>query len=115
MRYDTAHALAQDIGHSDEYQAYAAAKAALEGNATTAALLNEYKKLQMALQVAAVTGAAMPQAEMQRFSQLSSLLYAGTETSAYLVAEMRLQQAMADIFKILTDAAGLQFDLPRGQ
>ena len=28
------------------------------------------------------------------------------------LAEMRLQRMMADIFKILTDAAGLQMDLP---
>ena len=49
---------------------------------------------------------------MQRFSSLSGLLFAKPEVSQFLLAEMRLQQTMADIFKILTDAAGLDIQLP---
>ncbi|NLB39226.1 MAG: YlbF family regulator [Clostridiales bacterium] len=69
----------------------------------------------MTLQMAAAAHTQLPQEEVQRFSQLSSLLFAGSETSAFLMAELRLQQAMADVFRIITEASGLTIDLPGGQ
>ena len=49
---------------------------------------------------------------MQRFSALNALLYSKQEVMNYLLAEMRLQQALADIFKIVTDAADVEITLP---
>lgn len=43
-------------------------------------------------------------------SSKSALLFAGENTSRFLLLEMRLQQTMADVFKTLSDAAGL--DMP---
>jgi cell fate (sporulation/competence/biofilm development) regulator YlbF (YheA/YmcA/DUF963 family) len=51
---------------------------------------------------------------MQRFQQISSLLYMNSDVQAYLLAEIQLQKTMADVIKILTDAAGIQFDFPEG-
>ncbi len=110
--YDGAHALAKLITASEEYEAYSRLKASVFENETNAALLKEYKRLQTALQLAAMSGVNMDQDDMQRFSQMSTLLYASQETSAYLLSEMRFQKMLADVFKILTDAAGMPFDLP---
>ena len=74
------------------------------------ALLREYKKLQMQLQLAAVAGAEVSNDDTQRFQQIGALLFAGENTSRFLLLEMRLQQTMADVFKTLSDAAGL--DMP---
>lgn len=112
MQYDTANRLAREIQASEEYTEYMRLKAIVDQSEPGASLLKEYKRLQLMLQMSAVAGGSLPPDDMQRFSQMSSLLYAGTDTSAYLLAEMRLQRMMADIFKILTDAAGLQMDLP---
>ena len=79
---------------------------------TVAALIREYKKLQLSLQMAAMSGQQPDSDDMQRFSGISALLFGKPEVSQYLLAEMRLQQAMADIFKILTDAADLDVQLP---
>ena len=49
---------------------------------------------------------------MQRFSGLSTLLFSKEEVSNYLMAEMRLQQMMADIFKIVTEAADVDVGVP---
>ena len=49
---------------------------------------------------------------MQRFSGISTLLFSKQEVSTFLLAEMRLQQALADIFKIVTEAADLDVGLP---
>ena len=112
MQYDSAHRLAADIRQSEEYQTYHRLKDDVMADETVAALIREYKKLQLSLQLAAMSGQQPDSDDMQRFSGISALLFGKPEVSQYLLAEMRLQQAMADIFKILTDAADLDVQLP---
>lgn len=112
MDYSTAHALAREITDSEEFREYARLKEIVEESDTSRALLKEYKRLQMMVQMATMARTSLPQEDMSRFTQMSSLLYAGTDTSAYLVAEMRVQQMMGDIFAILTKASGLNMDIP---
>ncbi len=80
---------------------------------TTAALIKEYKKLQVKLQMAAVSGAQADSDDMQRFQGITSLLFTKPEVSQYMLAEMRLQQAVADIFRIVTEAADIDMGLPK--
>ena len=49
---------------------------------------------------------------MQRFQQIASLLYMNNDVQAYMLAEMRLQKLMADIFKSVTDACGMDMGIP---
>ncbi|NLA54267.1 MAG: YlbF family regulator [Clostridiales bacterium] len=112
MNYDAAHALAREIEQSQEAREYQELKEVVEENETTKALIKEYRRLQMMLQMSTLNHSSLPADEMNRFSQISSLLYGGTDTSAFLLAEMRLQQVMADVFSMLTKAAGLSMDLP---
>ena len=79
---------------------------------TTAALIKEYKKLQVKLQMGAVAGHQPDETDMQRFQGITSLLFANPTVSKYMLAEMRLQQALADIFKIITEAANIDMELP---
>lgn len=111
--YDTAHRLAKEIKSSDECQELARLREVAYEDNTNRLLLEEYKKLQIQLQMSMVGAAgSMPDEEMKRFQQLSMLLYMNADVQAYLMAEMKMQKTMSDVFKILTDAAGLSFDLP---
>jgi cell fate (sporulation/competence/biofilm development) regulator YlbF (YheA/YmcA/DUF963 family) len=112
MEYSNAHRLAQDIRQSEEYQTYHALKETVMADETTAALIKEYKKLQVKLQMAAVSGAQADSDDMQRFQGITSLLFTKPEVSQYMLAEMRLQQAVADIFRIVTEAADIDMGLP---
>ncbi|NLX82490.1 MAG: YlbF family regulator [Clostridiales bacterium] len=112
MNYDAAHALAKQIKESEEVREYQRLKEIVEESETTRALIKEYKRLQMAVQMAAMSGSQLPSEEMSRFQQISSLLYAGTDTSQYLMAEMRLQQSLADIYNIIAKASGITLELP---
>ena len=112
MVYTTAHQLAKDIRASEEYQLYHDLQKEVITDETTAALIREYKKLQVTIQMAMMSGQQADSEDMQRFSGISSLLFTKPEVSQYLLAEMRLQQAMADIFKIITEAADLDMQLP---
>jgi cell fate (sporulation/competence/biofilm development) regulator YlbF (YheA/YmcA/DUF963 family) len=66
----------------------------------------------MKLQMAAAGGQTPDAEDMQRFSGISTLLFSKQEVSNYLLAEMRLQQALADIFRIVTEAADLDISIP---
>ena len=98
------------IRESEDCRAYRQLRQEIESDETARALLREYKKLQMQLQLAAVAGAEVSNDDTQRFQQIGALLFAGENTSRFLLLEMRLQQTMADVFKTLSDAAGL--DMP---
>lgn len=112
MDYSMAHQLAAAIKQSDEYKDYHRLKEEVMADETTAALIKEYRKLQMTLQIGAMGGQAPDETDMQRFQGISALLYGKPEVSQFLLCEMRLQQTLSDLFKIITDAAGLQIELP---
>lgn len=112
MEYSAAHRLAAEIRQSEEYRTYHALREDVMADATTAALIKEYKKLSVTLQMAMMTGQKADDTDMQRFQGINSLLFSKPEVSQYLLAEMRLQQAMADIFKIITEAADLDMEIP---
>ena len=112
MDYSTTYRLAQEIRDSEEYRTYHELKESVMSDETTAALIREYRKLQMKLQMAAAGGQTPDAEDMQRFSGISTLLFSKQEVSNYLLAEMRLQQALADIFRIVTEAADLDISIP---
>ena len=107
MLMDTARTLAKEIRQSPEYLEFAAAKDNMDGSDTGMALIKEYKRLQIALQMSAMAGGGMPPEEMQRFTQISSLLYAGTDTSRYLLAELRGAASMYQAAALWLFALGL--------
>lgn len=111
--YDTAHRLAGEISRSDECVRLRELRERAYSDNTNRVLLDEYKRLQVQLQMSMVGAAGqMPNEDMQRFQQLASLLYMNSDVQAYLMAEMQMQKTLADVFKILTEAAGITFDLP---
>ena len=112
MDYSSTYRLAQDIRDSEEYRTYHELKESVMSDETTAALIKEYRKLQMTIQMSAMSGKAASEEDMQRFSGISTLLFSKQEVSRYLLSEMQLQQALADIFKIVTEAADLEIAVP---
>ncbi len=112
MEYSSAHQMAADIRASEEYKTYHGLKETVMADDTVAALIKEYRKLQVSLQMAAMSGRSADPDDMQRFNGITALLFSKPEVSAFLLAEMQLQQAMADIFRIVTEAADLEMPLP---
>ncbi len=112
MEYSTAYRLAEEIRQSEEYRAYHGLKETVMADETQAALIKEYRKMQIGIQMNLMAGQQNDPEEMQRFSALTALLYAKPEVSQFLLAEIRLQQTMADLMKIITEATGLDIQLP---
>ena len=109
---EAAKLLAQAIQESPEYKEYAQTKKVIDEDDGIKALVQEYRRLQTALQMRAMAGQGMEGEEMQRFQSLNMLLFADSRTSGYLMAEMKLQRMMAEIFETLTHAAGMEIPMP---
>ena len=112
MDYSSTYKLAQDIRDSEEYRTYPELKDSVMADETTAALIKEYRKLQMTIQMSVMGGRQADSEDTQRFSGISALLFSKPEVSQFLLSEIRLQQALADIFKIVTEAADVDVSIP---
>ena len=109
---EAAKALACAIQESPEYREYAMRKEEVDADAGIKALVNEYKKLQTAMHMRVLAGQAMEGEDAQRFQSLNMLLFADSRTSGFLMAEMKMQRMMAEIFGVLTQASGLDLPMP---
>ena len=95
MQYDTAHSLAAEIRQSSEWQEYHRLKEEVMGDETTAALIREYKKLQLSLQVAAMSGRQGEAEDMQTvLRQRPCSLGASEETAGGLWAALSSTQEL---------------------
>ena len=109
---EAARQLGAAIQESPEYKEYQQFTAEVEADRGIKALVDEYKRLQSKVQLRMLTGQAAQDEDTQRFQQLSVLLFADNRTSSYLLAEMHLQKLLADLFSVLTQAAGLDIPMP---
>ena len=111
--YDGAHALAREIQASEAAREHARLRDLVMEDETNRVLLKEFKRLQVTMQMRAVGGGGqVPEEDVQRFQQMASLLYMNPDVQSYLLAEMKLQKILSDVIKILTDASGIQLELP---
>ena len=104
--------LARAIQESPECREYARLKEEIDADAGIRALVDEYKRLQTAMQMRVLAGQGMEGEDAQRFQSLNVLLFSDQRTSGYLLSEIRLQRMMAEIFETLTRAAGMDIPLP---
>ena len=112
--YDKAHELARELKNSEEYREYKRLKDIAMENETQKALIQEYKRLQFQLQVSLAGGAHPDPAEMERLQKIAGVLQLSQDASNFILAEFRFQKLLADIYKILGDAAEIDMDMLRG-
>ena len=112
--YDQAHALARALKETDEYREYQRLKYVAMENETQKALIEEYKRLQFQLQVSMASGNSPDPAEMERLQKIAGVLQLSPDASNFILSEYRFQKLLADIYKILGDAAGIDMDMLRG-
>ena len=105
-------ALCEAIRACEEADTFRRVKEVVNENETNRVLIKEYERVQTRLQMLAVTGQPAPQEEVQRFSDLSALLAANQEVSAYFLAQLRLQKLMGDVFQEVGQASGLSLSFP---
>ena len=113
--YDLAHGLAAAIKRGEEFSEYKRLRDIAYEDETNRALLDEYKRLQYRVQLSAASGNPSDGDELKRLTQIAGLLQFNPDAGAYIVAEFRLQKLLADVYKIIAEAAGINLDLLAGQ
>lgn len=112
--YDQAHALASSLKSSDEYKEFMRLRGLAYEDSTNKELLDAYKKLQYKTQARMASGESIDSEDLGRLQQIASLLQFNPDASAYMMAEFRMQTMLADIYKILADAIGINLDMLQG-
>lgn len=107
--YDQAHSLAEAIKASEEFKQYDEKKKVIDANPQLKEAIDDFMKRQMEMQMAQMTGQEIGQEVMQQLQQLSSVLMQDPSAAQYLQCQMRFSMMMADVYKIIGEAA--DFDL----
>lgn len=109
--YDQAHQLAQAVKESEEFKQYEQYKKIVDENPQLKESINDLMKKQMELQAAQMMGHEVTQEDFQQIQQLSAILMQDPTAAQYMQCYMRFSMMMADVYKILGEAADLGQDL----
>ena len=113
--YDQARALASALKETEEYREYTRLKAVAYEDSTNKSLLDEYKRLQYAMQMTLASGKNVDEEDMQKMQKLAAILQFNADVSAYMLAEFRFQRMLSEIFQILGETAGIDLDALAGK
>jgi len=108
--YDQAHSLAAAIRASEEFKQYDQNKKIIEANPELNNAINDFMKKQVEMQAAQIMGQQPTAEDMQKLQQLSLILMQDPSAAQYIQCQMRLSMMMADVYKIIGEAAGLDMN-----
>lgn len=105
--YDKAYELANELKRSEEYKEYQKAKAELSGNEAAMSILRDYRKTEVLVQSAVLTGRQPGDEEKSEMERLQGIVDMHGPVKRFLEAERRVFVMVTDIQKILTEALSL--------
>ncbi len=113
--YDQAHSLAAAIRESEEFKQFDQHKKTVEANPELHNAIKDFMGKQVEIQAAQMMGQQMDAESMQKLQQLSAVLMQDPTAAQYLQCQMRLSMMMADVYKIIGEASGMDMGMFGGQ
>ncbi|WCR27222.1 YlbF family regulator [Paenibacillus thiaminolyticus] len=104
--YDQAHELARALQQSDEAKAVETAMKAIEADADSKRMLDDFRLRQMEMQQKMMTGEMPEQSELDKMEKLYEVISMNSEIAELFEAERRLAVVIQDVNKIVSDALG---------
>ncbi|GAC42857.1 YlbF family regulator [Paenibacillus popilliae] len=104
--YDQAHELAHALQQSDEAKAVETVMKAIESDADSKRMLDDFRLRQMEMQQKMMTGEMPDQSELDNMEKLYEVISINTEIAKLFEAERRLAVVIQDVNKIVSDALG---------
>ncbi|WP_148134311.1 YlbF family regulator [Candidatus Formimonas warabiya] len=108
--YDRAHELARTLQESEEYRKYSEAKEKLQRDEENANMLQEFRRKQLELQIAEMSGEDIEK-NAEQLERIYEILSLNPTINEFLTAEYRLARVMTDIQRIIGEALDLWIDL----
>jgi len=106
-----ADALLDAMRRTPAFQEYERLKENVMADEVNRRLLDRFMRAQAALQMAAMAGSEPRAEDAAEFEKLSALLYQSPEVTDYLLAQMKVQQMVAQTLSRITDEAGISIDI----
>ncbi len=112
---DRAHELARTLLESEEYRKYTEAKEKLQKDEENANMLQEFRRRQLELQIAEMSGEDIEKS-LEQLEKIYQIISLNPTVNEFLTAEYRLSRMMTDVQKIIGEALdlGLSLDSIRG-
>lgn len=104
--YDAAHSLAHAIKDSDEFKKFRELEAVIMGNESLKNMIADIQKRRMEIQALQIQGIQPDQEIQEKFQEMVGVAAKDPVAAEYLQAEMRFNQLMTDVSKILGDVMG---------
>ncbi|MDG0874608.1 YlbF family regulator [Paenibacillus thiaminolyticus] len=104
--YDQAHELARALQQSGEAKAVETAMKAIEADADSKRMLDDFRLRQMEMQQKMMTGEMPEQSELDKMEKLYEVISMNSEIAELFEAERRLAVVIQDVNKIVSDALG---------
>lgn len=109
--YDKAHDLANALKQSQEYQNFLTEKKKIESDSQAKKMVKEFVTKKIEIEYETMAGKGEDKAKLEQLQRMYEVLSVNTKARDFLHAQMRFQQMMGDVYKILSDsvAEGLDF------
>lgn len=107
---DRAHELARTLQESEEYRKYVEAKERLQSDEGNANMLQEFRRKQLELQIAEMSGEDI-EMSLEQLEKVYQILSLNPIVNEFLTAEYRLARMMTDVQRIIGEALDLWIDL----
>lgn len=109
--YDKAHELARVMRDSQEYQAFLTEKKKIDADAQAKKMVKDFMAKKLELEYEALSGKGEDKAKMEQLQKMYEVVSINANARDFLHAQMRFQQIMGDVYKILGEsvAEGLDF------
>jgi cell fate (sporulation/competence/biofilm development) regulator YlbF (YheA/YmcA/DUF963 family) len=102
--YDRAHELARALARSNEYRDFRLCRAKLESNSSNLEILKDFRRKQVAMELALMSGKAPEEADKKAYEESYRIISLNPTITAYLAAEERVARMLRDIQKILLES-----------
>ena len=103
--------LLRALRSTEAFVEYESLRQSVMTDAVNRRLLERFMRAQASLQMAAMAGSEPREEDAREFEKLSALLYQSPEITDYLLAQMKVQQMVAQTLSRITDKAGISFDI----
>lgn len=105
--YDAAHQLANAIKEAEEFKQFRKLESEVKENPNLKGMVEDFQKRQLEIQAAQLSGRQPDPKKMEQMQELFTVITKDAKAAEYFQAEMRFNQMMTDVSKILGDAMGL--------
>lgn len=105
-----ADALLAVLRNTETFQTYEELKKSVMADEVNRRLLDRFMRAQSALQMAAMAGSEPREEDTAEFEKLSALLYQSPEVTDFLLAQMKVQQLVAQTMSRITGDAGISIE-----